>query len=168
MKRSVMLAIAGILVMAAVRADRVYGAAPGQRRFGSEPMPRVGVCFFEDANFRGQYLCVGPGEEMRQMPRDMNDKISSLRIIGNVEVTVYLDVRFQGPSGRFASDVRDLQRDGWNDRISSLRVTNASSRWDRERAPARADRPRRRKGPASTVTSISAATTSACREAPAM
>ena len=97
MKRSVMLAIVGILVTAAVRVDRVYGAAPGQRRFGTEPMPRVGVCFFEDANFRGQYFCLGPGEEMAQMPRDMNDKISSVRIIGNVEVTVYLDVRYKAP-----------------------------------------------------------------------
>lgn len=133
MKRSVTLAIAGILVVAAVGGDRVYGA--GQRRFGREPMPRAGVCFFEDADFRGQYFCLGPGEEMAQMPRDMNDKISSLRIIGNVEVTVYVDGRFGGPSARFSTDVRNLQRDGWNDRISSMRVTNVSSRWDHEGAP---------------------------------
>jgi hypothetical protein len=135
MNRSISIAVAGVMLVAALRAD-ARSAARGQRRFGAEPMPRVGVCFFEDINFRGQYFCAGPGEEMAQMPRDMNDRISSLRILGNVEVTVYLDVRFQGPSARFSTDVSDLRRNGWNDRISSLRVTNASGRWDRDRAPA--------------------------------
>jgi hypothetical protein len=52
----------------------------------------------------------------------MNDKISSLRIVGRAEVTVFRDVRFEGNSTRFVFDVSDLSREGWNDNISSLRV----------------------------------------------
>ncbi len=135
MKRVFILAIASVLITAVVRVDRVDGADPGQVRWGSGPMPQAGVCFFDDTNFRGQYFCVRSGEDLAQLPRGMNDKISSFRVIGNVEVMVFKDARFKGPSGRFLTDVRDLRRDGWNDRISSLRVTNVSVAWDRDRFP---------------------------------
>ena len=32
------------------------------------------------------------------------------------------DTRFRGDSGRFRGDIRDLRGEGWNDRISSMRV----------------------------------------------
>ena len=108
-----------------MRVDRVYSADPSQMRWGSGPLPQAGVCFFDDTNFRGQYFCVRPGENVAQMPGGMNDKISSLRVIGNVEVMVFRDVRFRGPSGRFLTDVRDLRREGCNDQISSIRLISA-------------------------------------------
>jgi hypothetical protein len=134
MKQVVLLAFAGVLITGVLHVDGVR-AEPGQRRFGSEPMPRVGACFYDDVNFRGQYFCVGPREELDRMPPGMNDKISSMRLIGDVEVMVFKDERFKGPSGRFFNDVRDLRREGWNDQISSLRVAALSVRWDRDRAP---------------------------------
>src|SRR4051794_20881932 len=100
MKRVHLLAMAIVLVTAAARVDRADGAEPGQPRWGSGPVPRAGVCFFEDIEFRGERFCVAPGEDMSQVPREMNDKISSLRVIGNVEVMVFKDARFRGPSGR--------------------------------------------------------------------
>jgi hypothetical protein len=135
MKRVGILAIASLLITSVVSADRL-SAGGGQKRWGSDPMPRAGVCFFEDTNFRGRYFCVGPGEDMSRMPPGMNDKISSVRVVGNVEVMVFKDGRFKGPSGRFSTDVGDLRREGWNDQISSLRVTNVSVAWDRGRSPA--------------------------------
>ena len=136
MKRVVlMLACASVLMAAAVRVDRAYGGEPGQRRWGSEPMPRAGVCFYDDINFRGRYFCVGPREDMAVMPPDMNDKISSLRIIGPVEVVVFRDGRFRGASGRFSTDVADLRREGWSDQISSLRVSNVEVAWEGSRGP---------------------------------
>ncbi len=135
MKRAVVLAIASVLVAGVLQSERVYGAQPGQRRWGSEQMPRVGVCFYEDTNFRGRYFCVGPREDMAEMPPGMNDKISSFRVLGDVEVMVFQDARFRGPSGRFFHDVSDLRREGWSDNISSLRVTDRSVRWERDRAP---------------------------------
>ena len=119
LKRVVILAIASVLIAAVVRVDRVYGddltqrrgGDPYQRRgddsrqrqWGSEPMPRAGVCFFDDKDFRGKYFCVEPGDELAQLPPGMSDKISSVRVIENVEVVVFKDARFRGPSGRFTS-----------------------------------------------------------------
>jgi Beta/Gamma crystallin len=134
MKRVGIPAIAILLIASVVSVDRL-SAVGGQKRWGSEPMPRAGLCFFQDTTFNGQYFCVGAGEDLAQLPPGMNDKISSLRIVGNVEVMVFKDVRFRGPSARFSTDVGDLRREGWNDQISSLRVTNVSVAWDRGRSP---------------------------------
>jgi hypothetical protein len=52
----------------------------------------------------------------------MNDKITSIRIFGRAEVIVFKDIRFDGGSSRFDIDVSNLKNEGWNDRISSMRV----------------------------------------------
>jgi beta/gamma crystallin len=92
------------------------------QRWGSEPVPRECVCFYRDANFSGEYFCARPGERINSVPSDMNDRISSIRIFGRVEVTVFKDSEFDGRSTRFNSDVSNLSDVGWNDRISSIRV----------------------------------------------
>ncbi|HZP47199.1 MAG TPA: peptidase inhibitor family I36 protein [Vicinamibacterales bacterium] len=92
------------------------------QRWGQGDRPRDGVCFYEDTNFRGDYFCVGAGESVASLPRGMNDRISSIRIFGRAEATVFRDVRFDGKSSRFGFDVSDLRREGWNDTISSIRV----------------------------------------------
>jgi Peptidase inhibitor family I36 len=101
------------------------------QRWGHEPPPRDGACFYQDADYRGEYFCVGTGDSLNSMPVGMNDRISSIRTFGGARVTVFKDVRFGGSSTRFNGDVRNLQREGWNDRISSLRVWSGSDR-DRE------------------------------------
>ena len=92
------------------------------QRWGRESHPRDGVCFYENPDFRGDYFCVRAGDDLRSMPSEMNDRISSLRIFGRAEVEVYKDGSFKGKSARFDGDVRDLRLDIWNDRISSVRV----------------------------------------------
>jgi len=92
------------------------------QRWGSEPVPREGVCFYRDADFSGEYFCARPGEKISSVSSDMNDRISSIRIFGRVEVTVFKDSEFDGRSTRFNSDVSNLADVGWNDRISSIRV----------------------------------------------
>jgi len=52
----------------------------------------------------------------------MVGQISSIRVFGNAEVTVFREMNFQGQSRRFDSDARDLRDVRWNDRISSFRV----------------------------------------------
>src|SRR5262245_38355160 len=99
--------------------------APGvasAQRWGREREPQDGACFYKDPNFHGEYFCVRAGEALNAMPNDMNDKISSIRIFGRTDVTVFRDVRFSGRSSRFAGDVKNLKDQGWNDLISSLRV----------------------------------------------
>lgn len=49
--------------------------------------------------------------------------------IGNelgADVTLFKDVRFQGRSSRFETDIRNLKQVGWDDLISSIRVQYSS------------------------------------------
>src|SRR5262245_11003750 len=56
--------------------------------WGRADTPRSGVCFYEDANFEGQYFCSSAGQSTAQVPPGTNDRISSVRIFGDAEVTV--------------------------------------------------------------------------------
>ena len=135
MKRCVVLAMMSLLGAAVVGVNSVSAAEQGRMQWGAEPMPQAGVCFFNNTNFGGQYFCVRAGDDLARLPEGMNDKISSFRVIGTIELMVFKDDEFGGASGRFMTDVRDLRREGWSDRISSLRVSNAPTAWDRGRAP---------------------------------
>lgn len=97
------------------------------QRWGREATPGAGACFYQDANFRGDYFCARSGESISSMPNGMNDRISSIRLFGSAEVTVFKDVDFRGGSRRFDANIRNLVDEGWNDRISSLRVQAAGS-----------------------------------------
>ncbi len=105
-----------------------------QVRWGQGAVPKTGVCFYQDANFRGQYFCLPRGENVSVVPAGMNNRISSIRIFGNTDVIVYREVRFRGMSARFDTDVRNLRSEGWNDAISSIRTSIAS--WIPGRPPA--------------------------------
>jgi len=86
-------------------------------------MPQNGACFFEHRNFGGQYFCLRPGEDFRSLPSGMGDRISSMRVLGTSEVTVFKDTDMRGRSARFTHDADDLRHEGWNDQISSLAVS---------------------------------------------
>jgi Peptidase inhibitor family I36 len=109
-------------VLLAVFAVLTSASAAMAQRWGREHSPRDGVCFYRDTNFHGDYFCVASGGELSRVPEDMNDKITSIRIFGRAEVIVFKDIRFVGGSSRFDFDVRNLKDEGWNDRISSMRV----------------------------------------------
>ncbi len=87
---------------------------------------RSGACFFKDADFRGESFCADAGQRVSQVPEGFRDRISSVRIFGRTEVTVYQDRNFGGPSLRLRDDVANLQSyqvspgHSWNDRISSI------------------------------------------------
>ena len=92
---------------------------------GAGEIPRDGVCFYQDSNYRGPYFCVEAGSNLNSLPSDVRNQISSIRILGSTEVTVFQETNFRGPSSRFDSDVQSLARTGWNDMISSVRVRHA-------------------------------------------
>src|SRR4249919_2760540 len=92
------------------------------QQWGRSAFPRDGVCFFKDPDFRGEYFCARAGDSIGSLGKDMNDEISSMRLFGDAEVTVFQDVRFSGRSSRFDREIRDMKRSGWDDRISSFRV----------------------------------------------
>jgi hypothetical protein len=126
------LVVGAIALFCLFRAE----AASAQPRWGRERVPQAGACFYEDTNFRGRYFCVRPGDRLDSLPAGMGDKISSMRLLGPAEVTVFRDKEWRGRSGRFIGDVRNLKREGWNDQISSVDVRGgAIARWRNDRAP---------------------------------
>ena len=101
---------------------------------------RSGACFFKDADFRGESFCVDAGQRVAQVPEGFSDRISSVRMFGRSEVTVYQDRNFGGPSLRLRDDVANLQSyqvspgHSWNDRISSIAVGGGGGwGWDHDR-----------------------------------
>jgi len=117
-----------------------WARAAAAQTWGHERTPSAGACFYEDIEYRGRYFCVHPGQVLRSLPSGMNDRISSIRLFGSVQVTVFRD-HLSGRSARFFGDVHDLRRQGWNDTISSLEVVGRGTEWheggpvwERERA----------------------------------
>lgn len=98
-----------------------FATAFGQN-WGRPEVPRSGACFYEHPNFGGRYFCASIGDSIRMVPEGMNDKISSIRVLGDAQVAVFKDRDFRGSSQRFGRDKNDLREVGWNDRISSFRV----------------------------------------------
>lgn len=109
--------------VAAVVAVVMAAAAPLEaQRWGRPRPPRAGACFYQNANFGGDYFCVQVDDAYDVMPEGLNDRISSIRVFGDASVVVYRDPNFRGRSTRFTDDIDNLQFENWNDAISSLEV----------------------------------------------
>ena len=108
--------------------------AADAQRWGRPGTPRAGACFYQNANYRGEYFCVAAGDGYDSMPEGLNDRISSIRLFGDASVTVYRNPNFGGRSTRFTDDVSNLQAQGWNDTVSSVRVRLDFARVTREQA----------------------------------
>ena len=100
---------------------------------------RSGACFYRDADFQGEKFCVRAGERVSQVPPGFNDRISSMRLFGRVEVTVYQNRDFQEPSLQLRDNVANFQSyqvspgHSWNDRVSSIEVTRDRDYGDFDR-----------------------------------
>ncbi len=121
-RRREIVAIVGVLSLCMAQ------AAWAQPRWGRGRLPASGACFYEDVNYGGRYFCAAPGEEIRRLAGRMGDEISSIRLLGAADVIVFRDSDMRGRSARFAGDVRDLRRGGWNDQISSIVVGRRDAR----------------------------------------
>lgn len=102
---------------------RAFGGGDREGKWGRPDVPRTGACFYKNRNFGGDYFCSGVGASVAQVPRGTNDEISSIQLFGNVEVTVFRDSDYRGASRSLDGDLKDLRRSGWDDRISSYRIT---------------------------------------------
>lgn len=90
--------------------------------WGRGAHPDSGACFYEDINFGGRYFCTRVGEGAERVPSNLNDEISSIRIIGNAEVVAFRDGDMRGEARRFTTGIRDMRRSGFNDRLTSYVV----------------------------------------------
>jgi len=85
--------------------------------------PQNGACFYMNADYRGEKFCVNSDESQRNLAQRYNDKISSIRIFGSAEVTVYVDENLNGSRQTVRQDVSNLLDWNWNDKISSFQIT---------------------------------------------
>ena len=76
-----------------------------------------------DVDFRGESFCVNAGESVASVGERYNDKISSIRVFGRVQVVVFEDENFRGANRTVTGDVPNL--DDFNDRITSFQVSEA-------------------------------------------
>ena len=113
-RRAVVVGALGIAMLATTGLEA--------QRWGRPRPPSAGACFYQKRRLRGDYFCVPAGEDLDQMPSGLNDRISSIRTFGGAEVTVFRNPGFSGRTARFATDVSNLQTEGWNDTLSSLSV----------------------------------------------
>lgn len=122
-----------VLVAAAlISASHMYA----QDRDDRDHDRRTGACFYKDADYRGDHFCMEAGDRMARMPQGFNDQISSLRIFGHTDITVFENTDFGGRILRLHDNVANLKSyevspgHTWNDRISSIDV---SANRDRDR-----------------------------------
>jgi len=117
-------------------------AVPAEaQRWGRPSEPRNGACFYRDPDFRGDYFCAAVGEEISSVPYSMSGRIASIRLFGDAEVHLFENSRFGGRSTTFDFDVEELEYEGWDHRVSSLRVMRSGS----DRETGRSDRRRERR-----------------------
>jgi hypothetical protein len=108
---------------------------------GPDRQNRDQVCFYTDAYFRGESFCANIGERARDVGDHLNDRISSIRIFGRADVTVFEDVNFGGSRRTFDRDIAYLAE--WNDRITSFQISGG----DRDSRGGRGNDDRREREP---------------------
>lgn len=80
------------------------------------------VCFFEDADFAGEALCTGPEGHSNSLGAAWNDRISSIELAGQFEVTVCTDPDFQGSCLEVRTSAANLTSE-FDNAISSWKVS---------------------------------------------
>ena len=99
-----------------------------QPRWGQPATPESGACFYREPNFRGSYFCANSGENIELISRGMAGQIKSIRRFSDADVTIFQNSRYAGRWSRLGGDVLDLRGEGWNDRLSSIRVGRSYGR----------------------------------------
>ena len=97
----------------------------------------VCIILYSNPNFQGDSLELEPGTEIGDLRstsfqggHKINDRISSIRVLGGLHVTVFADPRCRGDQLFLTEDVADLSRltrptaekGTWNDTITAVRV----------------------------------------------
>jgi hypothetical protein len=100
-------------------------AAPvsAAQRWGYGQSPDAGACFYQQPDYHGRYFCARAGEDMRVIPNGFNDRIRSIRVFGGGRVIVYSNSRYGGYERWIDYNVPDLRDEGWDQRISSARLS---------------------------------------------
>lgn len=92
--------------------------------------PRQGACFFREAGYRGESVCLATGESLDRLPAGFERNIVSVRVYGHADVVIYEGAEFSGDSEHLWSNVADLASRNiggdpyrtWNKRIGSIEI----------------------------------------------
>jgi hypothetical protein len=85
------------------------------------PKPKKArICFYEHANFGGNRACVKAGSKDNMLSGQWNDRISSIKIIGDAAVTVCKHKNYRGKCRTFDRSVSYVGN-RLNDEISSFK-----------------------------------------------
>ena len=107
------------------------GSAPGNQTVGPNG---PGATFYEHANYEGPSMKVGANYEANYVGDPWNDKATSIKIDPGIIVDMYNDDNFNGRKVTLTSDVPDLGRTDFNDRLSSFKIYKDCShdnyKWD--------------------------------------
>ncbi len=113
------------LALAALAALGVAGSQAAWSQQDRHGRDRDQVCIYEHADYGGWEQCYGVGEQIRDLGNRRN-QISSVRVYGRAEITLYEHPNFQGHEVTLGNDTPDFGRvRGWNDQTDSLRVDAA-------------------------------------------
>lgn len=85
--------------------------------------PATQACFYTDSHYRGTRVCISTGV-IGLVAWDHNDVFSSVRLYGTT-AELFEHADYQGQSRRLTGDVADLGELGFNDVVSSLRISPA-------------------------------------------
>ncbi|SHF66174.1 SH3 domain-containing protein [Devosia limi] len=102
------------------------GPGPGPRpprppRPQPVPPPVAEACFYAEPNYRGASFCLEEGESMARLPRNWNDRIRSVEVLGGATVDICGDANFYGVCQTLESS-RSRLANQLDRRISSLEV----------------------------------------------
>lgn len=108
-----------------------HGSAHGAR--SSAPQPAVpgpdigfrGCAYFEDAGFAGRRGDLRAGDSAEWIGAAWDNRISSVACASQCRLVGYADTNYGGARRNFSGAVADVG-EGWNDRISALRVVCAA------------------------------------------
>jgi len=86
------------------------------------------VCVYADINYGGAHTCVDA--DTAWIGSAWNDRASSVRLRAGVQATLFNDINYGGRSLALAGDTANLVSPGFNDLMSSLKVTVACQATD--------------------------------------
>ncbi len=130
-----------------VSSIRVIPSTPHRDRYGDDNRDRrrsdkiekkqPAIMLFSDSRFSGKRLPLREGDSIPNLSRiDWNDTISSIRLNEGVRIQLFEHANFRGRSVIINADQHNMnyirpdrsyygRTEGWNDRVSSLRVISS-------------------------------------------
>jgi hypothetical protein len=127
-KRTFSAALVALISLGVVASQQAASQSSERNRGKNNDRDRDRVCVYEHSAYGGWEQCYGIGESIKDLGNRRN-AISSVRVYGRAEITLFEHPNFQGKQvvlGENISDFRELKR--WNDQTDSLRVETADFR----------------------------------------